>query len=103
MLKAREGIQFSRDEDHTSETLMAKFNSYCPVQNIPYEQNPFYTCVERAGLPPPPSSRVERFGREQNYVNKKSNLRLAEVEESGALIKHQGGYFSDCLLSACNR
>lgn len=79
MLKAREGIQYSRGEAQTIETLRTKFNSYCPVQNIPYEQNPFYTCVERAGLSPPPSSRV---GCEQNYVNKKSKERmLAKVEE----------------------
>lgn len=55
MLKAREGIQYNTGEDGTMETLRTKFNSYCPVQNIPYEQNPFYTCVERAGLSPPPS------------------------------------------------
>lgn len=62
MLKAREGIQYSRGEDHTIETLRTKFDSYCPVQNIPYEQNPFYTCVERAGVSPPPS----RLGRAKN-------------------------------------
>uniref|UniRef100_H3DLZ2 Cadherin 17, LI cadherin (liver-intestine) n=1 Tax=Tetraodon nigroviridis TaxID=99883 RepID=H3DLZ2_TETNG len=50
MLKAREGIRYSRGEEQTIETLRTKFNSYCPVQNIPYEQNPFYTCVERAEL-----------------------------------------------------
>lgn len=50
MLKAREGIRYSRGEEQTIETLRTKFNSYCPVQNIPYEQNPFYTCVERAGV-----------------------------------------------------
>lgn len=58
MLKAREGIQYNRGEDQTIETLKDKFNSYCPVQNIPYDQNPFYTCVERAGRSPPPSSHV---------------------------------------------
>ncbi|TNN02563.1 hypothetical protein fugu_010050 [Takifugu bimaculatus] len=50
MLKAREGIQFNRGEEKTVETLRNKFNSYCPVQNVPYDQNPFYTCVERAEL-----------------------------------------------------
>lgn len=49
MLKAREGIHYSGDEDRTMETLRAKFDSFCPVKNIPYDQNPFYTCVERAG------------------------------------------------------
>lgn len=58
MLKAREGIQYNRGEDQTTETLRAKFDNYCPVQNIPYDQNPFYTCVERAGRSPPPSSRL---------------------------------------------
>lgn len=55
MLKAREGIQFNRGEAKSIETLRTKFNSYCPVQNVPYDQNPFYTCVERAGRCPPPS------------------------------------------------
>uniref|UniRef100_A0A8C9WY80 Cadherin 17, LI cadherin (liver-intestine) n=1 Tax=Sander lucioperca TaxID=283035 RepID=A0A8C9WY80_SANLU len=50
MLKARQGIQYGRGEDRSIDALRTKFNDYCPVQNIPYEENPFFTCVERAGL-----------------------------------------------------
>lgn len=49
MLKAREGIHYNRDEDQTMEALRTKFDSFCPVHIIPYDQNPFYTCMERAG------------------------------------------------------
>lgn len=72
MLKAREGIHFNRGEDKTMETLKAKFNSYCPVQNVPYDQNPFYTCVERAGRSPPPSRPVGRLDCEKNYLKEKT-------------------------------
>lgn len=50
MLKAREGIRYSLGEDHNIESLKATFDDYCPQQQIPYEENPFFTCVERAGL-----------------------------------------------------
>ncbi|XP_070691301.1 cadherin-17 [Pempheris klunzingeri] len=50
MLKAREGIQFGRGEDQSIDALKTKFNDYCPVQKIPYEDNPFFTCVERAEM-----------------------------------------------------
>lgn len=50
MLKAREGIQYGRGEDQGIDALKTKFNDYCPIQKIPYEENPFFTCVERAGL-----------------------------------------------------
>lgn len=50
MMKAREGIQYSRGEDQNTDVLKIKFDNYCPVQRIPYEENPFFTCVERAGL-----------------------------------------------------
>ncbi|XP_071376349.1 cadherin-17 [Centroberyx affinis] len=51
MLKAREGIQYGRGEDHSSEALKRKFDEYCsPTEDIPYEHNPFYTCVERAEM-----------------------------------------------------
>lgn len=70
MLKAREGIRYSRGEDQSIETLRTKFNSYCPVQNIPYEQNPFYTCVERAGESTPAGSRVGRLGAENSQLPK---------------------------------
>lgn len=49
MLRAREGIQYSRGEDRNIEALKTKFESFCPTQTISYEQNPFFTCVERAG------------------------------------------------------
>ncbi|KAF3839785.1 hypothetical protein F7725_018502, partial [Dissostichus mawsoni] len=44
MLKAREGIHYGRGEDRSSDALRTKFDDYCPVQNIPYEENPFFTC-----------------------------------------------------------
>ncbi|KAM4568312.1 cadherin-17 isoform 1-T3 [Fundulus diaphanus] len=47
MLKARAGIQYARGEDQSIDSLKAKFNEYCPAQEIPYEENPFFTCVER--------------------------------------------------------
>ncbi|XP_049902789.1 cadherin-17 [Epinephelus moara] len=50
MLKAREGIHYGRGEDQSIDALKTKFNDYCPVQNVPYEDNPFFTCVERAEL-----------------------------------------------------
>ncbi|KAM9852106.1 cadherin-17 [Aulostomus maculatus] len=50
LLKAREGIQYSRGEDQGTEALKRKFNDYCPEQKIPYDQNPFFTCVERAEM-----------------------------------------------------
>uniref|UniRef100_A0A4W6CJB6 RAD54 homolog B n=1 Tax=Lates calcarifer TaxID=8187 RepID=A0A4W6CJB6_LATCA len=53
MLKAREGIKYGRGEDQSIETLKTKFDEYCPgnnPQSIPYEANPFFTCVERAGM-----------------------------------------------------
>ncbi|MEQ2301601.1 hypothetical protein AMECASPLE_037833, partial [Ameca splendens] len=50
MLKARAGIQYARGEDWSSDSLKAKFTEYCMAQDIPYEENPFFTCVERQGL-----------------------------------------------------
>ncbi|KAJ0066145.1 hypothetical protein NL108_001380, partial [Boleophthalmus pectinirostris] len=51
LLKAREGIRYSRGEDQSLEALKTKFDHFCsPVQTIPYDENPFFTCVERAGL-----------------------------------------------------
>ncbi|KAL0985356.1 hypothetical protein UPYG_G00155880 [Umbra pygmaea] len=48
LLKAREGVVYSRGGDF-SESLKEKFDEYCsPVQDIPYEVNPFYNCVLRA-------------------------------------------------------
>uniref|UniRef100_A0A3P8RRQ2 Cadherin 17, LI cadherin (liver-intestine) n=1 Tax=Amphiprion percula TaxID=161767 RepID=A0A3P8RRQ2_AMPPE len=50
MLKAREGILYSRGENQGADALKMKFNEYCPDPNVPYEDNPFYTCVERAEM-----------------------------------------------------
>uniref|UniRef100_A0A3Q3IDD3 Cadherin domain-containing protein n=2 Tax=Monopterus albus TaxID=43700 RepID=A0A3Q3IDD3_MONAL len=50
MLKAREGIQYSRGEERSIDTLKTKFADYCEVPKIPYEKNPFFTCVERAEM-----------------------------------------------------
>ncbi|XP_034730426.1 cadherin-17 [Etheostoma cragini] len=50
MIKARQGIQYGKGEDQSIDALKTKFNDYCPVQNIPYEENPFFTCVERAEI-----------------------------------------------------
>ncbi|KAM4735247.1 cadherin-17 [Anableps anableps] len=47
MLKARSEIQYARGEERSIDSLKAKFDEYCPVQNIPYENNPFFSCVER--------------------------------------------------------
>ncbi|KAG7476020.1 cadherin-17 [Solea senegalensis] len=48
MLKARESIHYSRGEDRSLDALKTKFNEYCPGPKTPYEENPFFTCVERA-------------------------------------------------------
>ncbi|KAG7470059.1 hypothetical protein MATL_G00135230 [Megalops atlanticus] len=50
-LTAREGALYSNKEDQESnlEHLKSKFNEYCTQpQDIPYELNPFFTCVERS-------------------------------------------------------
>ncbi|XP_040021999.2 cadherin-17 [Gasterosteus aculeatus] len=49
-LKAREGIRYGRGEDQSIDALRTKFNDYCPVQKIPFDENPFFTCVERAEI-----------------------------------------------------
>lgn len=51
-LKAREAIYYSTGEDQSIDALKTKFDDYCPGRNIPHEANPFFTCVERAGLYP---------------------------------------------------
>ncbi|XP_053744079.1 cadherin-17 [Synchiropus splendidus] len=48
LLKAREGIQFTRGEEGGHDSLKKKFDDYCPGTMIPYELNPFFTCLERA-------------------------------------------------------
>ena len=52
LLKAREGVVYSRSQDGSShDALKRKFDEYCsPIQDVPYELNPFFTCVERAGM-----------------------------------------------------
>ncbi|XP_016387488.1 cadherin-17-like [Sinocyclocheilus rhinocerous] len=49
-LRARPTVRYSRGEVHGSpEVLKKKFEDYCiPRNNIPLENNPFYTCIERA-------------------------------------------------------
>lgn len=49
MIKARESILSRRGEDDI-DSLKRSFDTFCPVKTIPYENNPFFTCVERAGL-----------------------------------------------------
>ncbi|KAG1947494.1 cadherin-17 [Pimephales promelas] len=48
-LKARPAVTYSRGEVRGSpDVLRKKFEDYCiPKNNIPLENNPFYTCVER--------------------------------------------------------
>jgi len=50
-LKARPAVTYSRGEVRGSpDVLRKKFEDYCiPKNNIPLENNPFYTCVERVG------------------------------------------------------
>ncbi|XP_014862605.1 PREDICTED: cadherin-17 [Poecilia mexicana] len=45
MLKAKPGVQFSRGEERSIDSLKTKFDDYCPGEKIPYEQNPFFSCV----------------------------------------------------------
>ncbi|KAM7420743.1 hypothetical protein PAMA_015121 [Pampus argenteus] len=47
-LKARETIRYGRGEDQSIDALKTRFNEYCPNPEIPTEENPFFTCVERA-------------------------------------------------------
>ncbi|KAM9723677.1 cadherin-17 [Menidia menidia] len=47
-LKADEDIVYGRGEDRTIDTLKAKFDEYCPVPKVPHEENPFFSCVEKA-------------------------------------------------------
>ncbi|XP_077577144.1 LOW QUALITY PROTEIN: cadherin-17 [Stigmatopora nigra] len=50
LLDARQKILFARGEDRSVDALKEKFNNYCPSPTIPYEQNPFFTCVEKAEM-----------------------------------------------------
>lgn len=78
MLKASEGIQYARGEDQSIDSLKAKFNDYCSVQDIPYEENPFFTCVERQGLFP--ESRCS------NQLTRESVFPIAISEKSVSTI-----------------
>ncbi|XP_054637145.1 cadherin-17 isoform X2 [Dunckerocampus dactyliophorus] len=49
-LTASETIQYARGEDRGVDALKAKFDDYCPAPTIPHEENPFFTCVERAEM-----------------------------------------------------
>jgi len=49
MLEAKAGIQINRGEGLMSDALKRTFDEFCsPTHDIPYENNPFYTCVEKA-------------------------------------------------------
>ncbi|XP_044213889.1 cadherin-17 [Thunnus albacares] len=50
MLKAREAVQYGRGEERSIDDLKTKFEEYCPAPTIPFEQNPFFSCVERAEM-----------------------------------------------------
>lgn len=52
LLKAREAFKYGRGEDQSVDALKTKFDEFCPGHATPYEANPFFTCVERAGLYP---------------------------------------------------
>ncbi|XP_026780075.3 cadherin-17 [Pangasianodon hypophthalmus] len=49
-LKARTGVRYSRGETRGSvDVLKRKFDEFClPRNNIPLDDNPFFTCVQRA-------------------------------------------------------
>ncbi|MCI4391369.1 hypothetical protein PGIGA_G00133450 [Pangasianodon gigas] len=49
-LKARTGVRYSRGETRGSvDVLKRKFDEFClPRNNVPFEDNPFFTCVQRA-------------------------------------------------------
>ncbi|KAG5271851.1 hypothetical protein AALO_G00184830 [Alosa alosa] len=49
LLKARAGLRYGRGEERGSREVLEKnFNHFCsPVHDIPYEQNPFFSCVLR--------------------------------------------------------
>lgn len=49
-IEAREGVVLKKGEEHDAEFLKRMFDGYCPVKTISYEENPFFTCMERAGL-----------------------------------------------------
>lgn len=51
LIEAREGIALRKGEvEHDPEFLKNMFDSYCPGRTISYEENPFFACMERAGL-----------------------------------------------------
>ncbi|KAL2083939.1 hypothetical protein ACEWY4_019457 [Coilia grayii] len=49
LLRARAGLMYSRGEQRGShEAVERRFKDYCaPVNDVPYEDNPFFTCVLR--------------------------------------------------------
>ncbi|XP_062278507.1 cadherin-17 [Scomber scombrus] len=50
MLKARDAFQYGRGQDQSIDALKTRFNDYCPEQGIPFEENPFFTCVQRSEM-----------------------------------------------------
>ncbi|XP_045081951.1 cadherin-17 [Coregonus clupeaformis] len=90
LLKAREGVVHSRGGDF-SDSLKKKFDDYCtPTDDIPYELNPFYSCVQRAEsrrlnpLEDPDFTlivRVEDMGGESvNALNGNARVKIAVQE-----------------------
>ncbi|XP_004078163.1 cadherin-17 [Oryzias latipes] len=49
-LKAREGFHYGQGEERSIDNLKAKFDEYCAAQKVPYEDNPFFTCMEKAEM-----------------------------------------------------
>ncbi|XP_019747743.1 cadherin-17 [Hippocampus comes] len=85
MLNARETIQYARGEDRSAESLRAKFNNYCPSPTVPNEENPFFTCVERAEM-------------------RRSNLDPLEDPDYTLIVKvHDMGGASEMALSGNSR
>lgn len=50
MIEARESILSRQGDDNYVDSLKRSFDTFCPVKTTPYENNPFFACVERAGL-----------------------------------------------------
>lgn len=51
LIEARDGFTLRKgEEEHDAEYLKRMFDGFCPVKTHSYEENPFFTCMERAGL-----------------------------------------------------
>lgn len=83
-LKAREGIIYRKGDDRSIEALKTKFDDYCSVQAVPYEENPFFTCVERAGWWAGVQTKTDR--KDQNKVTSICHC-LTSFTSSGFMVK----------------